>query len=77
MSIISWNCRGALKPSFQEHIRELVHNHDPIILVVMETRVGEARAKEFTDRLPFDGAIHMETFGLARGLWLLWNLDRV
>lgn len=43
----------------------------------METRVGKARAKEFTNRLPFDGTIHTETIGLARGLWLLWNLDRV
>ena len=41
MSIIVWNCRGALKPNFQSHVRELARNHNLIILVVMETRVGE------------------------------------
>ena len=77
MNIIAWNCRGALKPSFQDHINELAHRYDPTILVVMETKVGGVRAKEITDRLPFDGAIHTETIGYAGGLWLLWNADRV
>lgn len=69
MNIIAWNCRGALKPKFQ--------NHNPAMLIVMETRVGGDRAKEITNRLPFDEAIHTETIGYAGGLWLLWNSDRV
>ena len=47
------------------------------MLVVMETRVGGDRAREITDRLSFDGAIHTDTVGYAGGLWLLWNSDRV
>ena len=58
MNIIVWSCRGALKPSFQKHVRELAQNHDLAILVVMETRVGGERAREITNKLPFDGAIH-------------------
>ena len=77
LSIIIWNCRGALKPSFQRHVRELIWCHNLAILVVMETRIGGERAREITDRLPFDGAIHTETIGYAGGLWLLWNSDRV
>lgn len=77
MNIIIWNCRGALKPSFQSHIRELVRNHDPVILVVMETRVGGDKAREITDRLAFDGAIHTDTIGFTGGLWMLWHSDRV
>ena len=45
MIIIVWNCRGTLKPNFHSHVRELARNHNPIILVVMETRVGGDRAK--------------------------------
>lgn len=37
MKIIMWNCRGALKPNFQSHVRELTRNHNPTVLVVMET----------------------------------------
>ena len=44
---------------------------------MIETRIGGERAREITDRLPLDGAIHMETIGYATGLWLLWNSDKV
>ena len=77
MNIIVWNCRGALKPNFQSHVRELVRNHNPSIMVIMETRIGGIRAKEISDRLPFDGAFHTETMGFAGGIWLLWNSDMV
>jgi len=71
MNIIIWNSKGVLKPNFQTHIRELVQNYDPTILVVMENRLGGDRAKEITYRLPFNGAIHTDTIGYAGGLWLL------
>ena len=71
MDIIIWNSRGALKPNFQSYVGDLVHDHNPTIMVVMETKIGGARAKETTDRLPFDGAIHSNTIGYAGGLWLL------
>ena len=77
MNVIIWNCRGELKPIFQNRVRKLVQNHNLAILVVMKTRVGGKRAKELTDRLPFDGAIHTDTIGYAGGLWVLWNSDRV
>ena len=66
-----------LKPNFQSHMRELIQAHNSAMMVIMETRLGGPRAKEITDRLSFDGAIHTETIGYARGLWLLWNSDRV
>lgn len=77
MNIIIWNCKGALKPSFKKRVSELAQNHNPAILVVMETRVRGDRAKEITNLLPFDEAIHTDTIGYARSLWVLWNADRV
>ena len=68
MNIIIWNCRGALKPNFQSHVRELVRVHDPAVFVVMETHLGGERTKDITDCLPFDGAIHVDTIGFAGGL---------
>ncbi|KAK9997222.1 hypothetical protein SO802_021908 [Lithocarpus litseifolius] len=62
---------GELKPSFQSHVRELVQNHNPAILVVMETWIREEKAREITDKLPFDGVIHTDTIGYAGGLWVL------
>ena len=77
MNIIVWNCRGAFKPSFQKHVGEPVWNHNPAMLVVMETRVKSSRAKEISDRLPFDGSVHTDTIGYAGGLWLLWDSDKM
>ena len=77
MNVLIWNCRGALKPNFQDHIRDLFHSHNPAILVVMETHIGGVRAREITNRLPFENAIHTDTIGLAGGLWMLWNSERV
>lgn len=77
MNIVIWNYRGALKPSFQTHVRELVHNHNLAILVLMETKVGGDRAREISGRLPFDNAIHTDTIGYAGDHWMLWNSDRV
>ena len=56
-------------------MRELARIHNPAILVIMETRLGGARAKEITNRLPFDDVIHTKTVGFTGGLWLLWNSD--
>ena len=54
-----------------------MQNHDPAILVVMETHVGGDRAKGITSLLLFDGAIHTDTIGYSGNLWVLWNADRV
>ena len=77
MNITTWNCRGALKPSFRNHVRDLVNNHNPAMMMITKTRIGGDQARGIIDKLPFDGAIHTETIGFAGGLWLLWNLDGV
>ena len=51
MNIIFWNNRGALKPNFQNQIRELTHNHDLAVFVVIGTRLGGERAREITDQI--------------------------
>ena len=45
-------------------------------MVVMETRIGGDRARDISNRLPFDGAIHSDTIGFAGGIWLLWNSNK-
>ena len=54
-----------------------MHVHDLVVFVVMETRLGRERAKDITDRLLFDGTIHVDTIGYAGVLWLMWNADKV
>ena len=77
MNSIIWNCRGASKPSFQKRVKEMVQKYNPDILVVIETRVGVNRAREITERLPFDGVIRSDAVGFTGGIWVLWNSGKV
>ena len=51
--------------------------YNPSLVIMTETRISGTRAKDITDRLHFDRAIHTETIKYVGGLWLLWNSDVV
>ena len=77
MKIILWNCRRALNPHFHMVLTNLINTHSPSIVIVTKTKVGGERAKEITNRLPFDRALNADTIGYSGGIWVLWNLDEV
>ena len=54
--------------AFKKRSGDLVQNHNAAILVVMETQVRGDRAREIINLPSFDGAIHTNTIGYARGL---------
>ena len=37
-------------------------------MIIMETRIGGDKARDIMYRLPFDGAIHIDTIGFIGGL---------
>lgn len=45
------------------------------MVIIAETRIGGNRAKDITNTLPFDGAIHIDTIGYVGRLWLLWKFE--
>lgn len=47
------------------------------MIIILETKVGGSRTKSISDCVPFDGAIHANTVGLASGLWVLWDSTQV
>ena len=56
---------------------DLFNWHNPIVMIITETRVSGFRAKEVIQGLPFDGFAMSETIGFAGGIWLLWNSSLV
>ncbi|KAK4595225.1 hypothetical protein RGQ29_013597 [Quercus rubra] len=42
MNILVWNYRGAMKPEFRKTVMDLVAWHDPILMVITETRLSGA-----------------------------------
>lgn len=77
MNIVIWNCRGALSPSFQIFVHNLVQMHSLAIMIITETKISGQRAKDITDRLHFDGAIHANNTGFTGGLCVLWDSTQV
>lgn len=77
MNIVIWNCRGASNPSFQSYVHNLVQMHSPAIMIITETKISGLRAKNITDQLQFDGAIHANNIGFSGGLWVLWDSTQV
>ena len=77
MNILIWNCRGAMKPQFRKTVMDLVEWHNPILMVITETRMSGSRVLEMIEMLPFDGAKVSDTIGFAGGIRLLWKTDLV
>ena len=46
-------------------------------MILIETKVSGSRAKDISDRLPFDGAFHANNFGFSCGIWVLWDSTQV
>ena len=77
MNVLVWNCKGEMKPLFRKTVMDLVDWHNPIVMVITETRLSGARANEIIETLQFDGAVVTDTVGFASGIWLLWHSDLV
>ena len=70
MRILVWNCRGAGNEDFLGVIRDLISVHDPVILVLVETRISGDRADEVSRRIGFSSSTRMETQGFSGGIWV-------
>jgi hypothetical protein len=56
---------------------DLLNINDPAILILIETRLGGARAAELAKSFPFDGFLCTNTIGFAGGIWILWKAAAV
>ena len=66
-----------MKPEFRKTVMDLVDWHDPILMVITETRLFGAKANEIIEGLPFDGVVVADTIGFVGGIWMLWRADRI
>ncbi|GKV08919.1 hypothetical protein SLEP1_g20489 [Rubroshorea leprosula] len=76
MKIVSWNCRGAANQNFLNHVLELKRIHSPAIMLIMETKLNGERAHTLASRI-FPDCHVVDSDGLAGGLWLLWDVNKV
>ncbi|KAL7173640.1 hypothetical protein ACSBR2_032989 [Camellia fascicularis] len=53
MKMLVWNCRGGGNSVFKRTLRELLKNHNPTIIVLMETKVSLSSMGLFFNNLSF------------------------
>lgn len=73
MSILCWNCRGAASPDIHQDISDLVRDHRPMMLYLLETRLPGHRVEEIKTWLGYDGVHTIDSVGLSGGIWMLWD----
>ncbi|PKI65066.1 hypothetical protein CRG98_014535 [Punica granatum] len=57
MNILVWNYRSAGNNNFRRNLLDLVHNHQPDVVILTETQVSGDRANQIAHPLPFDGSV--------------------
>ena len=72
-NIVSWNCKGAGGNSFVKQANDLVISHGLGVLVIVEPRISARKAEMVTKKLNLDSSLRLDSHGLSRGIWLLWN----
>ena len=74
MRTIAWNCRGAGRASTVRALKELIHESDPDIVFLSETKIKSMRINKICDRLKFVDSWCVDADGLLGGLALFWRL---
>lgn len=75
MSFISWNCRGLGNPATVQILVDIIHTKKPVLLFLMETRLGFIRMEDIKRRLGFDYLFTVDSVGLNGGLALIWKKE--
>ncbi|KAJ4965543.1 hypothetical protein NE237_017392 [Protea cynaroides] len=75
LKILSWNCRGAGNVSFLKAIGDLIHQHNPSMLILMETVISGAEVSRVIEKLGFSASFCLDSQGFSGGIWILWKMD--
>ena len=73
MKILSLYCRGCGKAGTVPELRNLMEQHHPDRLFLMETRMGRQRIEELQWQLGFPFGLHVKAEGRSGGLALFWH----
>lgn len=77
MRVLAWNCRGAGCPNTVRTILQLIRDHSPTILFLMEPRVSSTKAKRIIRNTHYTHVAVVEARGFSGGLWCMWDAHSV
>ncbi|KAL7207488.1 hypothetical protein ACSBR1_029440 [Camellia fascicularis] len=69
----SLSMKGAGNKVFKRNLREIISNHKPSIVVLMETKVQLSSMGLFFNKLGFTASTHVDPVSKCGGIWMLWD----
>ena len=72
MSCLSWNCRGLGNLQIKDELVALVHNKDPRLVFLMETKVDKAVLERVGRKIQLANLFVVPRHNLGGGLALFW-----
>lgn len=76
-NILIWNCRGAGNDNFKRNFRDIINQHKPEMVALLETKVDLKSMGMFFKDLGLTAATHVDPNGRAGGIWILWDPSKV
>ncbi|OMO50417.1 hypothetical protein CCACVL1_30444 [Corchorus capsularis] len=70
LKALYYNARGAALHSFRAHLRELIQEHKPMILIITETRLGAGEAYQVSNAIQYEEVITVNPTGYCGGIWI-------
>ena len=75
--LLCWNCRGAGDLKFMRAIKDLIQQHNPSILVLLEPKISGGDAEKVIKEIGLSGQYCIHPEGFAHGIWILWLTEDV
>lgn len=75
--IIIWNCHGAGNDRFKINFTDLVRQHRPKIVALLETKVNLQSMGSFFKNMGCTRDTFTDPNGRSRGIWVLWDPTEV
>ena len=76
-TIVSWNYYGASDKAFMNKIQTCLNNMLPNILILLETRIVGFICYIIVQKLGYDACDYIVRDGFAKGIWMVWRLEKV
>jgi hypothetical protein len=74
MRILSWNCRGAGRPSTIRTLKALAHSKGPDVFFVTEIKAKSSKIDKLKNSMGFADCCYVDSRGKAGGLALFWKV---
>ncbi|XP_052192526.1 uncharacterized protein LOC127801418 isoform X2 [Diospyros lotus] len=73
--LLIWSCRGAGDARFLRTIKDLCRQHQPSIVLLLETRASASYGDQVAEEIGFPHPFVTDPEGFTGGIWLLWRKD--